>query len=287
MPSFNRRVRGQKEANKMPVPNRRFRIVIAGSRSISNYNYIRETLKSLPPCTIISGGARGVDLLGERAAKELGLPVERFPANWELYGKKAGFIRNDTLLKEGDMLIAFWDGSSPGTADMISKFRRAKKPFHVYFPEMSYNIWDCVGKYDAICVTTNGFVTRKGLAVMGRGNALQAKVMFGSDKFLGAAIKANGHKCQVFQIVKGTALVSFPVKPQVVEYDGTNVVDHAKDKFKIGDQVPGFYAKASSDVIRRSSRGLAKLIRPFGARITGNSLIILDLLPSSSTFTVL
>jgi hypothetical protein len=68
---------------------------------------------------ILSGKARGADLLGERYAKENLLEVLEFPADWETFGKRAGFKRNEEMANEAHALIAFWDGESHGTKHMI------------------------------------------------------------------------------------------------------------------------------------------------------------------------
>ncbi len=62
----------------------------------------------------------GADALGERWAKENDIPVKVFPANWDKHGKAAGPIRNKQMAAYGEMLIAFWDGKSSGTGNMIS-----------------------------------------------------------------------------------------------------------------------------------------------------------------------
>ena len=73
---------------------------------------------------IVSGHARGADVLGERFAKEFGLPVELYPAQWNALGKGAGMVRNAQMAKVSDALIAFWDGHSRGTERMINFARR-------------------------------------------------------------------------------------------------------------------------------------------------------------------
>jgi len=69
--------------------------------------------------TIFSGGADGTDLLGEQYAADRGYPIKKFPADWGLHGKAAGPIRNRQMAERADMLIAFWDGESPGTRNML------------------------------------------------------------------------------------------------------------------------------------------------------------------------
>ena len=68
---------------------------------------------------IVSGGAKGADMLGERYAAEKGYAIKRFTAEWGKYGKKAGPIRNTEMARYADALVAFYDGESRGTANMI------------------------------------------------------------------------------------------------------------------------------------------------------------------------
>jgi hypothetical protein len=72
---------------------------------------------------IVSGAARGADTLGEQYARERGYQIRRYPADWYKYGKKAGPLRNDLMARNADALIAYWDGRSPGTSNMIETAR--------------------------------------------------------------------------------------------------------------------------------------------------------------------
>ena len=69
--------------------------------------------------TVVCGKARGADTLGEQYAKEQGYAVQYFPADWDRYGKAAGYLRNTEMAKNADALVAFWDGMSLGTRHMI------------------------------------------------------------------------------------------------------------------------------------------------------------------------
>lgn len=110
-------------------------VVIAGSRGFTDYKLLCETLDHLlprdVPVVILSGTARGADQLGERYAVDRGLAVHRFPANWKLHGKSAGFIRNEEMLRHADMAIFFWDDKSRGTAHAITTAAKLKVPYHV------------------------------------------------------------------------------------------------------------------------------------------------------------
>ena len=73
---------------------------------------------------IVSGGCAGADVLGERYAKENGYSIDRYPAEWQKYGRKAGIMRNAVMADNADALIAYWDGISRGTKNMIDEARK-------------------------------------------------------------------------------------------------------------------------------------------------------------------
>ncbi len=69
---------------------------------------------------VVCGGAKGADELGEWYARRLGYRIKFFEAEWNKHGKKAGMLRNLKMAKYADTLIAFWDGKSRGTNNMIT-----------------------------------------------------------------------------------------------------------------------------------------------------------------------
>lgn len=75
---------------------------------------------------VVSGGAKGVDTLGETWAIKNGVSIKRFPAEWEKYGISAGHIRNRKMGDYADALIAIWDGNSKGTKGMIDYAKEKK-----------------------------------------------------------------------------------------------------------------------------------------------------------------
>ena len=114
------------------------RIVIAGSRNYNDYNKAKtyidfciSDIRNKYNIIIISGGAKGADTLGERYANENGFAIERYLADWEQQGKKAGLIRNREMAEIADYVICFWDGRSRGTKSMIEYSKQLNKPLKV------------------------------------------------------------------------------------------------------------------------------------------------------------
>nr|WP_297388196.1 DUF2493 domain-containing protein [uncultured Roseateles sp.] len=97
------------------------RTIIAGSRNINDPDEVEAAIKAsgFAITVVLSGCAPGVDLLGEMWARKHGLAVERFPADWDRYGRSAGPKRNMQMATAADALIAVWDGWSPDTRNML------------------------------------------------------------------------------------------------------------------------------------------------------------------------
>lgn len=121
------------------------RIIIAGSRNFNDYellkkeviNIVKNSSKPKQFIKIISGRARGADTLGECFAKEFGLEIKEFPADWDRLGKRAGYVRNAEMAKFAmedenyGVLIAFWDGKSKGTKHMIDLAEKYGLKIHI------------------------------------------------------------------------------------------------------------------------------------------------------------
>ena len=115
-----------------------FRVIIAGTRTFTDYtllqrecNHLLSEKQRTHNIVVVSGTARGADTLGERYARERGFQLRRFPADWDKDGKKAGMLRNYRMADNADALIAFWDGTSRGTANMIDIARKKNLPVRV------------------------------------------------------------------------------------------------------------------------------------------------------------
>jgi hypothetical protein len=109
------------------------KVIIAGGRDIEDYELVlRAVLNAGFDITaVVSGGAPGVDTMGERFAEEAGLPIYKFPAEWNKYRNAAGPIRNRLMAEFGDALIAIWDGKSTGTKNMIDQATQHGLKIHV------------------------------------------------------------------------------------------------------------------------------------------------------------
>lgn len=107
-----------------------YRVIIAGTRTFDDYgmlcrsaDYWLSEKRTKRRIVIVSGAAKGADALGEQYARERGYKLQRYPADWEKYGRAAGPIRNEVMAQNADALIAYWDGRSPGTWNMIELAR--------------------------------------------------------------------------------------------------------------------------------------------------------------------
>ena len=116
------------------------KLIIAGCRHFEDYKYLSAHMNLvIPPwikvTEVVCGKAPGADTLGERWAIANNIPVKEFPADWDKHKRAAGPIRNSEMAEYADALVAFWDGKSTGTKDMIDKMRKKNK-------------WNCVIRID-------------------------------------------------------------------------------------------------------------------------------------------
>lgn len=109
------------------------KVIIAGGRDIENYNLIVEAINDseFDISEVVSGGAKGVDTMGEHWADKHNIPVKRFLARWEIYGRSAGPHRNIEMANYAEALIAVWDGKSRGTKNMIETAKKRKLDIYI------------------------------------------------------------------------------------------------------------------------------------------------------------
>ena len=105
-----------------------FRVIIAGTRTFADYELLKGKMDAIlsrkvdagEDVVIVSGTARGADQLGERYARERGYKIHAYPANWDAYGKAAGYKRNVQMAEHAEACVVFWDGISRGSEHMCN-----------------------------------------------------------------------------------------------------------------------------------------------------------------------
>jgi len=105
------------------------KVGIVGSRDFKNYELFSDIMKQYLSdiSWVVSGGAPGADSLAEKWAKENKKMLTIYPADWFNLGKRAGYVRNTDIVKNSDMIIAFWDGKSKGTKHTIGLAQKMGK----------------------------------------------------------------------------------------------------------------------------------------------------------------
>lgn len=110
------------------------RVIIAGPRDFVDEEFIFKNLdrisKSLNITEVVHGKAKGVDTIAGKWVKYNKIKVTEFPADWDTFGKKAGFLRNKQMAEYADYLIAFYGGSK-GTGMMIEIMKNSSKPYQI------------------------------------------------------------------------------------------------------------------------------------------------------------
>ena len=106
------------------------KVAVVGSRGL--------TVEDLEPYlpegtdTIVSGGAKGIDTCARQYALSHGIALTEFLPNYEIFGKRAPLVRNDTIINHADHILIFWDGKSRGTKYVLDRCIREKKPYTLY-----------------------------------------------------------------------------------------------------------------------------------------------------------
>ncbi|WP_298751864.1 DUF2493 domain-containing protein [uncultured Arcobacter sp.] len=105
------------------------KVGVIGSRDFDCEDFIFECLDYMFDIEnisyIVSGGARGVDSIAEKYAKQRGIETIIFKAEWDKYGKSAGYKRNKLIVDECDIVVAFWDYQSKGTKHSIDLCKKS------------------------------------------------------------------------------------------------------------------------------------------------------------------
>ena len=106
------------------------KILVTGTRRYADERRVAEVLDALEPTLVIEGAAKGADKLAHEWAIDRGVANDRYHAEWERYGRAAGPIRNERMLKEGapDLVVAFPEAGGRGTQNMMKQALKAGVP---------------------------------------------------------------------------------------------------------------------------------------------------------------
>lgn len=114
------------------------KLLVCGSRTINNSEwifseiekYISESNLQYSDIHIIEGEASGVDKISKQFAQSKNIPVIEMKADWKAYGRAAGPIRNEQMVRLCDQCLILWDGKSRGTKndiDLCDKYNKSNK----------------------------------------------------------------------------------------------------------------------------------------------------------------
>ena len=108
------------------------KVAVVGSRSLNT-----DVGRWIPTgaTAIVSGGAAGIDRCARAYARENNIPLLEFLPDYPKYGRRAPLVRNEQIIAHADLVIAVWDGSSPGTKFVIDRCRQSNKSLLVYMPK--------------------------------------------------------------------------------------------------------------------------------------------------------
>lgn len=124
------------------------RLIIAGSRSITDRSTIETALEESPfnledVNVLVNGDADGVDSIAVDIVTEardeyesINITIDSYPADDFVdeapHPKVAPLLRNTEMAENADALLAVWDGESNGTEDMISKAEKENLMIDIY-----------------------------------------------------------------------------------------------------------------------------------------------------------
>jgi predicted Rossmann fold nucleotide-binding protein DprA/Smf involved in DNA uptake len=104
------------------------KVAVIGSRDFNDYKTLKENIGKIKNISlIISGGAKGADSLAEQYALENSIETLVIKPDWKRFNQGAGLIRNKQIVDSSDIVIAFWDAKSKGTAHAIEYAKKQNK----------------------------------------------------------------------------------------------------------------------------------------------------------------
>lgn len=115
------------------------KLLVAGSRNFRDRALFEKSMAEIDCTEIVSGGAMGPDSWAIFYANKAKVPVKIFYAQWEIFGRAAGFMRNTEMATYADQAVVFWDGVSRGSKHMIEEMKRLNKPVSVVMAGQSFH----------------------------------------------------------------------------------------------------------------------------------------------------
>ena len=117
--------------------NEPYSLAIVGSRKINNGQIVNRIINCCKfifgkPTKVVSGGAKGIDTIGEQWADNQNIEKLIFLPDWDKEGKKAGMLRNHDIIKNCDLCLAIWDGESHGTMHDFQLCEQYKKDLLIF-----------------------------------------------------------------------------------------------------------------------------------------------------------
>jgi len=106
---------------------------VVGTRTFEDKKHMYSILDGMRIEFLITGEARGADKLARDYAYDNDIPFEVYVADWNSFGKSAGPMRNNELIKDADEVIAFWDGNSVGTKNTIKLAKKKGIPIYIHW----------------------------------------------------------------------------------------------------------------------------------------------------------
>lgn len=112
-------------------------VVCSGSRTWVDREYIQQRIQALPAAAkVLVGDARGADGAVRQACSTSGIPCERFDADWDQYGRRAGILRNLQMLEHDpapELVLCFWIGASKGTRHVVTTAMKMGLPLELHW----------------------------------------------------------------------------------------------------------------------------------------------------------
>lgn len=105
------------------------KVAVIGSRTFADYELLRQTLEHIYITEIISGGDLGADQLAERYAEDKNIPVRLIP---HVDSTANGNHPSYAIIEQAKLVIAFWDGKSQGTCELVKYAQKTGKPVKIH-----------------------------------------------------------------------------------------------------------------------------------------------------------